>query len=139
VLGFMKELWALEQGLNSRSKAMLSNHGVTGPQRLVVRIVSRLGPISPAQLARMLHIHRSSVTRLVRKLEARRIIRRTPDPRFPRRFLLELGARGGRVERLRAQTVESAVEAALRSATAQDVAATRGIIALVARRLMAKR
>jgi DNA-binding MarR family transcriptional regulator len=139
VLGFMKELWALEQGLNQHSRAMLSRHGVTGPQRLVVRVVGRLGPVSPAQLARVLHIHPSSVTRLTRRLEERQFIRRTTHPAHRGRFLLELGPRGGRVERLSSGTVESAVQAALYAAGAQDIAATRRVLGLVTERLSSRR
>jgi len=91
ILDFMKGLWALEQGLNQRSRAMLGRHGVSGPQRLVVRVVGRLGPISPARLARVLHLHRSSVTRLVQTLEARGIVRRTTHPSHRGRHLVELG------------------------------------------------
>jgi trehalose 6-phosphate phosphatase len=138
VLGFMKELWALEQGLNRRSKAMLRRHRVSDPQRLLVRVVGRLGPISPARLARVLHIHPSSVTRLIRRLETRGVIRRTLDPAHRGRLLLELGPGGGRVERLRGGTVESAVRAALNAARSQDIAAARRVIALVTGRLIAK-
>jgi len=139
VLEFMQELWGLEQGLNQRSKAMLTRHGVTGPQRLVARVVGRLGPITPANLARVLHLHPSSVTRLVRKLEARSFIRRTPDPAHRGRFLLALGSRGGRVERLGGGTVESAIRSALSSASPSDVQATRRVIALVTDRLSSRR
>ncbi len=138
VLGFMKDLWALEQGLNQRSRAMLGRHGVTGPQRLVVRVVGRLGPVSPAQLARVLHLHRSSVTRLMHRLEERGLVRRTPHPSHRGRFLLTLGPRGGRVERVGAGTVESAVRAALKAADPRDVQATRRVLALVTKRLVAK-
>lgn len=135
VLEFMQELWRLEQGLNQRSKAMLARHGVTGPQRLVVRVVGRIGPVTPATLARVLHLHPSSVTRLVRKLVAKRFIRRTQDPTHRGRHLLVLGPMGGRVERLGGGTVESAVSAALSMASARDLQATRRVVALVTRRL----
>jgi trehalose 6-phosphate phosphatase len=135
VLHFMKDLWALEQGLQRRSRVSQASHGVTGPQRLVVRVVDRLGPISPARLARVLHLHPSSVTRLVRRLVARGLIRRTPNPEHRGRFLLSLGPRGGRVERLDAGTVESAVSAALKAAGPRDIAATRRVLELVTSRL----
>jgi trehalose 6-phosphate phosphatase len=138
VLGFMKDLWALEQGLHQRSKAMLARHGVTGPQRLVIRVVGRLGPISPAQLARELHLHPSSVTRLLRRLEARRLVHRTPQPTHRGRMLVQLGPRGGEVERLAAGTVETTVRSALEVADARDVAATRRVIALVTERLVGR-
>jgi trehalose-phosphatase len=138
VLGFMKDLWALEQGLNQRSKAMLGRHGVTGPQRLVVRVVGRLGPVSPAQLARVLHLHPSSVTRLTHRLEERGLIRRTPHPSHQGRYLLTLGSRGGRVEQIGAGTVESAVRSALRTAGPRDLQATRRVLTLVTKRLIKK-
>jgi len=139
VLAFMRALWALEQGMNRRSKAMLSSHGVTGPQRLVVRVVGRLGPVGPARLARVLHLHPSSITRLTRRLESRGFVRRKPDPAHRGRFLLVLGARGVRVEHQAVGTVEQAVRSALRSAHPQDVAATRRVLDLVAKRLAARR
>jgi DNA-binding MarR family transcriptional regulator len=135
----MQELWGLEQGLNQRSMAMLTRHGVTGPQRLLVRVVGRLGPITPASLARVLHLHPSSVTRLVQKLEARSFVRRTEDPAHRGRHLLVLGSRGGRVERLGGGTVESAVRSALSKAGASDVEATRRVIALITKRLTSNR
>ncbi len=138
-LEFMQELWGLEQGLNQRSKSMLTLHGITGPQRLLVRVVGRLGPITPANLARVLHLHPSSVTRLVQKLEARSFILRTQDPTHRGRHLLGLGSRGGRIERLGGGTVESAVRSALSKASARDVKATRRVIALITRRLVSKR
>lgn len=139
VLGFMKELWALEQALDQRSRALLARHGVTGPQRLLVRVVERLGPISPARLARVLHVHPSSVTRLTRRLEARGAIRRRPQPGHAGRFLLELGPGGERVARLKADTVEGAIRSALRAASPQDVEGTRRVVALVTRRLALRR
>jgi trehalose 6-phosphate phosphatase len=138
VLGFMKDLWALEQGLNQRSRAMLGRHGVTGPQRLVVRVVGQLGPLSPAQLARELHLHPSSVTRLTRRLERSGLIRRAPHPAHRGRFLLTLGPRGGRVEKVGAGTVESAIRSALRTAGPRDLQATRRVLALVTKRLLKK-
>ena len=134
-LAFMQELWGLEQGLNRRSKDMLTRLGVTGPQRLVVRVVGQLGPISLAGLARVLRLHPSSVTRLVRRLETRRLIRRVPDPDDGRRFLLGLAPEGRRLERASSGTVETAIRSALSAANPGDVAVTRGVIALVTKRL----
>jgi len=51
VLEFMKLLWAVDHGLQSISKHMESRFGITGPQRLVVRIVGRFPGISAGALA----------------------------------------------------------------------------------------
>ncbi len=139
VLGFMKDLWALEQGLNRRSRAMLARYGVTGPQRLVVRVVACLGDIGPATLARVLHLHPSSVTRLARRLEAGGYLHRRPDPSHAGRLLLGLGPRGTRLGNLRGGTVERSVESALAAATPGDVAATRRVMALLTDQLAAAR
>jgi len=138
VLEFMQALWGLEQGLDRRSKAMLNRYGITGPQRLVVRVVGRLGPVSPASLARVLRLHPSSITRLVRRLEARNFIQRMTDPAHGGRILLELGSRGARVEKLVGGTVESAIRSALATAAPVDVQATRRVIARVTARLTSR-
>jgi DNA-binding MarR family transcriptional regulator len=130
-LAFMKELWALEQGLNRHSRAMLRRHGVTGPQRMAVRVVGRLTPVSPARLARVLHLHPSSVTRLIRRLEARDLIRRAPDPAHRGRLQLEVGPGGRRIERIEVGTAEGIVRAALRQASQRDVEATRRVLAQI--------
>ena len=139
VLLFMKELWALEQGLHQRSKSMLSRYGVTGPQRLVVRLLGHLGPVSQAQLARLLHVHPSSVTRLIRTLERRSFVRRIPCPGQPGRLLVQLAPRGERVERLRAGTVESAIKSALVAASESEIETASRVIRAVTRRLVVRR
>ena len=139
VLLFMKEVWALEQGLHQRSKSMLSRYGVTGPQRLVVRLLGRLGPVSQAELARVLHVHPSSVTRLIRSLGHRAFVARVPHPSQPGRFLVTLGSRGERVERLRAGTVESAIKSALATASAAEIETAGRVIRSVTQRLMGSR
>jgi len=50
VLEFMKQLWAVDHGLQSVSKRMEARFGITGPQRLVVRIVGRFPGISAGAL-----------------------------------------------------------------------------------------
>src|ERR1700733_2332457 len=41
VLDFMRLLWSIEHGLQSASKHMEGTLGITGPQRLVLRIVGQ--------------------------------------------------------------------------------------------------
>jgi trehalose 6-phosphate phosphatase len=136
VLEFMRTLWALEHGLNRRSKEMHRLFGVTGPQRLVVRVVARVGPVTPGRLAKVLHLHPASVTRLARALERRGLLRRRCDPLDRRRLLLELGPGAARVERLEAGTIEEAVRAALEQATPADVAAARRVVEAIAAGLL---
>ena len=128
-------LWELGHGLNQTSKAMLGRHGVTGPQRLVLRVAQRSEPVGLAELARVLRLHPASVTRLARSLERRKFLRRVRHPTDRRRLMVELGPAGRQVVRRRAGTVESAVRAALDAASPADVEATLRVLRELAGRL----
>src|SRR5439155_23255682 len=92
VLEFMKQLWAVDHGLQSASKRMEARFGVTGPQRLVVRIVGRFPRIGAGRVAEILHVHPSTLTGILKRLEGRGILQRKADVRDGRRALFELTA-----------------------------------------------
>jgi DNA-binding MarR family transcriptional regulator len=114
VLDFMRLLWALNHELDSLSKRMASSFGVTGPQRLVVRIVGRHPEITPGALARVLRVHPSTLTGVLHRLVARGVVARHRDPADGRRALFSLTAAGRAIDALRAGTVEAAISRALR-------------------------
>ena len=60
VLDFMRLLWSVEHGLQSTSKRMEATLGITGPQRLVLRIVTVRPGLSAGELARIVHLHPST-------------------------------------------------------------------------------
>jgi DNA-binding MarR family transcriptional regulator len=113
VLEFMKQLWALDHGLQSASKRMEARFGITGPQRLVVRIVGRFPGISAGALAEVLHVHPSTLTGVLRRLENRGMLLRSADARDARRALFGLTPRGRKMDTLRTGTVEQAVRRVL--------------------------
>src|SRR5258705_7138033 len=84
VLDFMRLLWAVDHALQSTSKRMESTFGLTGPQRLVVRIVGRFPGIAAGRIAGILHVHPSTLTGVLRRLESRRVLPRRPSPRHAR-------------------------------------------------------
>ena len=63
VLDFMRLMWAINHGLDRASRGMQAKFGVTGPQRLVLRIVGTFPGLSAGDLARTLHVHPSTVDR----------------------------------------------------------------------------
>src|SRR5919108_5083730 len=79
VLDFMRLLWAVDHSLQSASKRMESQHGITGPQRLVVRIVGRFPGIAAGRVAEILHVHPSTLTGILKRLEQRGILQRRSD------------------------------------------------------------
>jgi DNA-binding MarR family transcriptional regulator len=128
VLDFMRLLWAVDHALQSSSKRMEATYGVTGPQRLVVRIVGRFPGIAAGRVAEILHVHPSTLTGILKRLERRGILQRKSDPRDARRALFGLTPKGKKVDTLRTGTVEQAVRRVLASEPAK-VAASQEILA----------
>jgi DNA-binding MarR family transcriptional regulator len=103
----------------------------------VLRIVG-LFPGRPAgELARILHIHPSTLTVLAQRLIGQGLLRRTEGVEDRRRVTYSLTARGARINATHEGTVESAVEAALRGVTAEQRAATRHVLLRIADHLQA--
>lgn len=132
VLEFMRLIWAISHGLQATSKRMEAEHGVTGPQRLVVRILGRLPNASAGQLAGILHVHPSTLTGILRRLEDRDVIVRRSDEQDARRIRLRLTAKGREIDNLSAGTVEAAVTKVLRAAPAAKVKAAEDLLAALA-------
>jgi len=110
VLDFMRLIWAVDHALQKTSKRMRSSIGVTGPQRLVIRIVARFPGLPAGQVARLLHVHPSTLTGILKRLERQGLIRRRQDPKDHRRASLGITEKGRRIDAAGAGTVEAAVE-----------------------------
>ncbi len=134
-LTFLRVLWAVTHGLESTSKRMLKRLGVTGPQRLVLRIVGHHGRISAGKLAEVLHIHPSSLTGMLQRLEQAELIRRESDPLDRRRAIFELTRRGSRLNDQRRGTIEEAVANALTEQSPKRIAETKILLQAIAEAL----
>jgi DNA-binding MarR family transcriptional regulator len=132
VLQFMQLLWAVAHGLETTSKRMNSVMGVTGPQRLVLRVVGLCPGMSAKELAATLHVHPSTLTGVLQRLEAQRLVKRINDPQDRRRVSLQLTPRGQRANGRRRHTVEAAVSAALKRVSDADQVATQRVLAHLA-------
>jgi len=130
VLDFMRMLWALDHALQSASKRMEASFGLTGPQRLVVRIVGRFPGIAAGRVADILHVHPSTLTGILKRLEGRGILQRRPDPRDARRALFVLTAKGRKLDTVRTGTVEQAVRRVLSRDQDKVSAAQEVLVAL---------
>lgn len=135
VLDFMRLLWGVDHGLQSASKRMEARIGVTGPQRIAVRILGRFPAISAGRLAKILHVHPSTLTGVMRRLEERGYVVRKQDPNDARRALFSLTAKGRLLDAAQAGTVEAAVRRALGSVPERRLAAAREVLEAVAREL----
>ena len=132
VLQFMQLLWRLVHGLERTSRRMTVSHGVTGPQRLVLRIVGLQPGISAGEVASALHVHPSTLTGVFRRLQAQGLLARDPHPTDRRRAVLRLTARGRRLNANRQGTVEAAVARALAGVSRRDQASARKVLSALA-------
>lgn len=129
VLTFMRLLWELDHELRSASKRLLKVAGVTGPQRLAVRMIGRFPNSSAGDLADLLHVHPSTLTGVLARLERDGLLERHADPSDRRRSLLRLSKKGATVDAMRKGTVEDAVKKTFARVPASKVAAARDVLA----------
>jgi DNA-binding MarR family transcriptional regulator len=108
VLEFLRLLWKIDHSLQRLSKAMLKRLGVTGPQRLALRLVARTPGISLGDLSRSLCLHPSTVTGIVQRLEQKGFITRSTASTDARRTELRLSPSANRLTRPLPGTVEDA-------------------------------
>lgn len=135
VLEFLRLVWTVDHALQRASKRLETTLGVTGPQRLMIRIVGRLPGIPAGQLARLLHVHPGTLTGMLKRLERQGLVRRRSDPRDGRRSLLGLTAKGRQLDVEAEGTVETAIRRALADASLDKVQATRDVLASIAHAL----
>ena len=112
--------------------------GVTGPQRLVLRLAGKAPGISAGELATALHVHPSTLTGVLARLQKRRLLVRATDPSDGRRSVLRLTERGRGFDKMRSGTVEAAVLRVLSSMHERDVKAARRVLAVLVRELEAE-
>jgi MarR family transcriptional regulator, organic hydroperoxide resistance regulator len=135
VLEFLRLMWAVDHQLQSMSKRMLADLGLTGPQRLAVRFIGLQPGLAAGQLAGLLHLDPGTVTGILRRLEAARLITRERDATDSRRVCLTLTKRGQAINRRRTGTIEFAVRRALGAVSAADERAARRVLKLLAAEL----
>jgi DNA-binding MarR family transcriptional regulator len=112
-LQFMQRVWELVHALDVRSKRMAQTIGVTGPQRLVIRVVGQKPAQTASDIAHMLGLHPSTLTGVLARLEGRGLLQREVDAADRRRARFTLTAAGKAVDRERKGTVEAATRRAL--------------------------
>jgi DNA-binding MarR family transcriptional regulator len=124
----MQLLWAVVHGLEKVSKRMTKQIGVTGPQRLVLRVVGLCPGVSAGRLAAILHIHPSTLTGILQRLVLRRLLVRISDSGDRRRAVLRLTPSGARINAVSRGTVERAVSDALDGVSRSDRQAAKRVL-----------
>jgi len=96
-LQFLQVIWRLENALERVSKRMEDALGISGPQRFALRLIGEFPGVGAGKLAAALHLHPSTVTGVLQRLEARGLIARTSHATDARRMHLHLTPAGKRM------------------------------------------
>ncbi|MBI2895741.1 MAG: MarR family transcriptional regulator [Deltaproteobacteria bacterium] len=131
----MRLIWGLGHLLERTSKRMKASKGLTGPQRLVIRLVGRFPGIPPGRLAELMLVHPSTLSGVLRRLERKKLLERRRDPNDARRSLLGLTAAGRALDSPSPFTVEAAVERVLAGSHPSHVESAKAILSRVVQTL----
>jgi len=127
----MQQLWDLVHALDVRSKRMARELGVTGPQRLVIRVLGQKPRSTATDVAEMLGLHPSTLTGILKRLELQGMVQRAVDAEDRRRARFRLTRKGNDIDRERKGTVEAAVKRALARADASTIARSMKLLELL--------
>jgi homoprotocatechuate degradation regulator HpaR len=75
-------------------RPMLNRHGVTEQQWRVIRVLAEAGELDASDVALRASILAPSLTRMIRTLEERKLIKRRSDKADGRRVILQIAPRG---------------------------------------------
>ena len=134
-LDFLRELWALERALQKGSKRMERTLGVTGPERLALRLIDHYPGLPAGRLARLLRVHPSTVAGLLRRLTDRGLISRSDDGTHRRRAQYRITGGGLDLLAQPMPTIESAVMRTLQGLSTQRVGMALRLLASLAVRI----
>ena len=134
-LEFIRVLWALDESLQILSRRMELRLGVTGPQRMVLRLISRFPGIPASVISQILKLHSSTVNNAVHSLEAKghlvRIITEEDGPSG----ILELTESGLAIAKPQDRTIESAVRAFVQGRPGDYLNQARKVLDQLSRKL----
>ncbi len=134
-LDFLRLLWSVDHGLQRRSKRMEAELGVTGLQRIVIRLIGRFPNVTAGRIAELVHLHPSTLTGVLKRLVDRGYIGRQRDSKDGRVARFVLTPAGSRIDKSQAGTVEAIVRKAIAKVDGPKLDGARLVLAAVAAEL----
>ena len=133
-LDFLRVLWSVEHALQSSSKRSDRETGATAPQQLALRVLSLRPGITSSDIAEALHLHPSTMTGIIQRLERDGMITRKADAADARKTLLVATAKGKKLVSGQGSATEAAIKKVLAKMPGK-VDAARELLAAIAAEL----
>jgi DNA-binding MarR family transcriptional regulator len=133
VRSFLKRFRALDHEFQALSKRMRPLFGITGQQRVVIRVVGRRPGATPGEIAEYMKVHPSTLTGLLARLAAGALIERRVDPADRRRSRCYLTASGKEINTLQRGTIQWAVQSGLTGIAPGKIRAAEEVLDTLAR------
>ena len=129
VLRFLQTVWQLEHALERASKRMEDAMGISGPQWFALRTIGARPAITAGKLAAFLHLHPSTVTGIVQRLEARKLVKRVSNSSDGRVAHLHLTPAGSKFNKPAPKgTIERAARTTLARVAGPQLKATTALM-----------
>jgi len=87
----------ITRAIDLHSRMLLHDHGLTAPQLMALRAISRRQPVAAGEISRVMHLGQPTLTGVLDRLERRGLVRRSRDARDRRSVNLSLTDEGSRV------------------------------------------
>lgn len=127
-LDFLRRLWGLDHALESASKRMIRDLGISGPQRVVLRLVAEAGEMGPGEIAEQMMHHPATVSSLLKRLEEGGYIQRRESGTDRRRTVVVVTETGRVLGSQTRGTIEARVAAMLRTQDPADIEACMRVV-----------
>jgi DNA-binding MarR family transcriptional regulator len=88
----------IAQAVDTRSRQLLTEFGLSSPQIGTLRELARCGGCSPSELAEALHLSPQTMAGILQRLELRGLVGRERDPSDKRSFVVRLTEAGTKAE-----------------------------------------
>lgn len=137
-LEIIGHLWWIQKQLREVSAHMQRTMGVTIQQRVTIKMVAREPGITAGRLAELLHIHPSTLTRVLRRLVPAGLLERKQREGDSRKAMMFVTATGSKIADSVAGTAEAAMIRTLARVSKDDAEAALRFLRVVADELDAE-
>lgn len=92
--GILRSLRRITRAIDLYSRQLVGHFGLTGPQLVCLRVIEQAGALTPSQLAKLVDLSQATVTGIVDRLEAHKLVTRERNADDRRRVTVSLTEEG---------------------------------------------